>query len=97
MTGCVIASFADPEAERLFLGHDSRRLPTDIQRRAHRKLLVLHAATSLQDLRSPPSNRLEALNGDRVDKRSIRTNDPWRICFRWDGMNAHDVEVFDYH
>ena len=97
MIGCVIASFADPEVERLFRGQHSRRLPTDIQRRAHRKLLVLHAATSLQDLRSPPSNRLEALKGDRVDQHSIRIDDPWRICFRWDGMNAHDVEVVDYH
>ena len=93
----MIASFADPEAERLFRGYHSRRLPGDIQRRAHRKLLVLHAATSLQDLRSPPGNRLEELKGSRAFQHSIRVNERWRICFRWDGVNAHDVEVVDYH
>lgn len=93
----MIASFADPETERLFHGHQSRRLPPDIQRRAHHKLLMLHAATSLQDLMTPPSNRLEALKGDRAGQYSIRINDQWRICFRWQANTAHNVEIVDYH
>lgn len=68
---CVIASFADAETERLFSGRTSRKLPPDIQRRAHHKLLMLHAATGLQDLVTPPSNRLEALKGDRAGQHSI--------------------------
>lgn len=93
----VIASFADAETERLFHGIHSRRLPTDIQRRAHKKLLLLHAATSLDDLRNPPSNRLEALKGKRLGQHSIRINDQWRVCFRWDGGNAHDGTIADDH
>lgn len=93
----MIASFADPEAERLFHGNSSRRLPPDIQRRAHRKLLMLHAATSLTDLTTPPSNRLEALKGDRAGQHSIRINDQWRICFRWHANAAHGVEIVDNH
>lgn len=93
----MIASFTDPDTERLFHGTHSRRLPPDIQRRAHRKLLVLHAATDLRDLRSPPSNHLEALKGDRLGQHSIRINDQWRICFTWKGSNAHGVEIIDYH
>jgi len=58
---------------------------------------MLHAAANLQDLRSPPGNRLEALQGDRAGQHSIRINDQFRVCFRWDGRNAHDVEVVDYH
>lgn len=64
---------------------------------AERKLKMVHAATDLQDLRSPPGNRLEALRGDRAGQHSIRINDQFRICFRWEGQNAHDVEVVDYH
>lgn len=93
----MIVSFADPEAERLFQGNSSRRLPPDIQRRAHRKLLMLHAATGLIDLTTPPSNRLEALKGDRAGQHSIRINDQWRICFRWRANSAHGVEIVDYH
>lgn len=58
---------------------------------------MLHAAANLQDLRSPPGNRLEALQGDRAGQHSIRINDQFRVCFRWDDRNAHDVEVVDYH
>jgi len=58
---------------------------------------MLHAAANLQDLRSPPGNRLEALQGNRTGQHSIRINDQFRVCFRWDGRNAHDVEVVDYH
>lgn len=93
----VIASFADPETERLFHGNNSRRLPPDTQRRAHRKLLMLHAVISLQELMTPRSNRLEALKGNRDGLHSIRINDQWRICFRWQANTALDVEIVDYH
>lgn len=93
----MIASFADTETERLYHGRRSRRLPPDVQQRALRKLVMLHAATSLRDLRSPPGNRLEALAGSRHGQHSIRVNDQFRICFRWDGGDAFDVEVTDYH
>ncbi len=93
----VIASFADSESERLFRGQHSRRLPAEVQRRALRKLVVLNAATRLSDLSSPPGNRLEALKGERAGRHSIRINDQFRIVFRWDGGNAYEVEVVDYH
>ena len=93
----VIHSFRDVDAERLFKRQRIRRLPSDLQRAALRKLLVLDAATSLRDLRIPPANRLEKLAGDRVGQHSIRINDQWRICFRWAGGDAHDVEIVDYH
>lgn len=64
---------------------------------ALRKIRQLDAATTLDDLRSPPGNRLEPLKGDRSGQYSIRINDQWRICFRWDGTDAHDVEIVDYH
>jgi proteic killer suppression protein len=76
---------------------ESRRLPTQIQRVARRKLLMLHQARRVDDLRSPPGNRLEALKGNRAGQHSIRINDQWRVCFRWDGQDAHDVEIVDYH
>ncbi|MCH8239609.1 MAG: type II toxin-antitoxin system RelE/ParE family toxin [Proteobacteria bacterium] len=66
-------------------------------RRAHRKLLAVHAATRLDDLRIPPSNRLEALKGERRGRHSIRINRQWRICFRWGAGNAYEVEIVDYH
>ena len=69
----------------------------DIQRRAYRKLLLVHAAGRLEDLRVPPGNRLEALTGDRKGQHSIRVNDQWRICFRWESTDVHDVESCDYH
>ena len=75
----------------------SRRLPTQIQRVARRKLLVLHQARSLNDLRVPYGNHLEALKDDRKGQHSIRVNDQWRICFRWHGEDAFDVEIADYH
>jgi proteic killer suppression protein len=75
----------------------SRRLPPDVQRRAHRKLLLLDAAETLQDLRVPPGNRLERLAGKRAGQHSIRINDQWRVCFPWDRNDAHDVEITDYH
>jgi proteic killer suppression protein len=93
----VIRSFADKEAERIWSGAVSRRLPADIQAVARRKLRMLHAAASLEDLRVPPANRLEALKADRKGQHSIRINDQWRICFRWKADDAHDVEIVDYH
>jgi proteic killer suppression protein len=75
----------------------ARKLPPDVQRRAHRKLLLLGAAERLEELRVPPGNRLERLAGDRAGQHSIRINDQWRICFRWKEGDAHDVEICDYH
>jgi len=75
----------------------ARKLPADVQRRAHRKLLLLDAAQRLDELRLPPGNRLERLAGDRAGQHSIRINDQWRICFRWKEGDAYDVEVCDYH
>jgi proteic killer suppression protein len=93
----VIRSFHDSDTERLFKRERIRRLPPDIQRIALRKLVLLDAATSLADLRIPPANRLEKLVGNRLGQHSIRINDQWRICFRWSGGDAHDVEIVDYH
>jgi toxin HigB-1 len=83
--------------KKLFNDESSRRLPTQIQRVARRKLLVLHQARSLNDLRVPYGNRLEALKDDRKGQHSIRINDQWRVCFRWQGEDALDVEIVDYH
>jgi proteic killer suppression protein len=93
----VIRSFRDSDTERLFKRERIRRLPPDIQRVALRKLVLLDAATSLADLRIPPANRLEKVVGNRLGQHSIRINDQWRICFRWSGGDAHDVEIVDYH
>jgi proteic killer suppression protein len=93
----VIKSFADGEAEKIFGATPSRRLPPDIQRVARRKLLQLDAADRLEIMRLPPGNRLEALKGGRRGQHSIRINDQWRICFRWEGQDAHAVEIVDYH
>jgi proteic killer suppression protein len=93
----MIRSFADRETELIYHGRQSRRLPPDIQRAGHRKLLMLAAAATLADLRQPPSNRLEKLRGDRHDQWSIRINDRWRICFRWRDRGAEHVEITDYH
>jgi proteic killer suppression protein len=93
----VIRSFRDDETERVFRRERSRRLPSGIQRSALRKLLILDAAETIEDLRVPPGNRLEKLSGDRVGQHSIRINDQWRICFRWEDGDAADVEIVDYH
>ena len=93
----MIRSFGDRETERVFLRQPSRRLPIDVQRVALRKLAMLDAAESLQDLRVPPGNRLEKLSGNREGQHSIRINDQWRICLRWDRGDAYDVEITDYH
>jgi len=93
----VIRSFADSDTERVFARKRPRRLPPTLQRIAHRKLVVLHAAETVQDLRLPPGNRLEKLVGDRRGQYSIRINDRWRICFTWRDGDAYEVEVVDYH
>jgi len=93
----VIKSFRNRETERLFLREPVRKIPQDVQRSALRKLLMLHAAASLDDLRSPPGNRLEALRGNRAGQHSIRVNDQFRICFVWQESNAWEVEIVDYH
>lgn len=93
----VIRSWADHEAEKLFNRQRSRKLPPNLQRVALRKLLMLDAATTLEDLRVPPANRLEKLKGDREGQWSIRVNEQWRVCFTWRDGNAYDVEIVDYH
>jgi proteic killer suppression protein len=93
----MIKAFKDKETEKLFNGRFSRRLPPDIQRIAERKLIMLHRATTLRDLRVPPANRLEALKGNRTGQHSIRINDQWRICFEWREEGVYGVEITDYH
>lgn len=91
----MIKSFKDKAARALFEGYPPARLRS-ISGVATRKLDMLDAAATLQDLRSPPGNRLEALKGDRAGQHSIRINDQWRICFVWDN-GAEQVEIVDYH
>ena len=93
----MIKSFTCRETEKVFRRERSRKLPPDIQRQAQRKLYLLDAAVSLDDLRIPPGNRLEALAGDRKGQHSIRINEQWRICFRWRDNDAYNVEIADYH
>ena len=93
----MIESFASAETERLFATGKSRRLPPDILRRAVMRLAQLDAATTIDDLRLPPSNRLEALLGSRAGQWSVRINEQWRMCFRFERGNAQDVEIVDYH
>lgn len=92
----MILSFADKQTEKLW-NEQRTRFPADIEDRAANKLALLHAAPSLAALRVPPSNRLEALKGSRAGQHSIRINDQWRLCFRWDDGNASEVEITDYH
>ena len=93
----MIRSFRDTETERLFLRERGSKLARPLQRAALRKLLLVDAAESLDDLRVPPGNRLEKLAGDRAGQYSIRINDQYRVCFRWHGSDARDVEIVDYH
>jgi len=93
----MIKSFRGKETEKIWQGLTSRRLPGDIQQVARRKLRMLNNAQALNDLRVPPANRLEALQGRRAGQYSIRINDQWRICFVWDQGIAFDVEIVDYH
>ncbi|WP_332685223.1 type II toxin-antitoxin system RelE/ParE family toxin [Bosea sp. (in: a-proteobacteria)] len=93
----MILSFADRDTERLFRGGTCPARWRSLERTAVRKLDMLDAATALGDLRSPPGNRLEALKGERHGQWSIRINDQWRLCFRWDGEGPEAVEIVDYH
>jgi proteic killer suppression protein len=93
----MIQSFASFETEVIWSGHRSRKLPSDIQAVALRKLRLLSQARVLGDLRVPPGNRLEALKADRLGQYSIRINDQWRICFVWDDGGPRDVQIVDYH
>jgi proteic killer suppression protein len=93
----VIRSFASVETQRFFATGRSRRIPPDIQARALMRLRQLDAATGLTDLRFPPSNRLEALLGSLKGHWSIRINEQWRVCFRFEGEHAYEVEIVDYH
>jgi toxin HigB-1 len=93
----MIASFACKETEKIFNRRFSQKLQVDIHQAALRKLMYLHAATTLNDLRIPPGNHLEQLGGSRKGQHCIRINDQWRICFIWAENNAHNVEIVDYH
>ena len=93
----MIQTFADTETESFFATGKSRRLPTEILKRAAMRLNQLHAATRIEDLHLPPSNQLEKLAGNRAGQWSIRINGQWRVCFRFEGAHAFDVEVVDYH
>ena len=93
----MIASFRDKGTERLWRTGRSRRIPADAQRRAFRKLAILNAAITLDNLKVPPGNHLEALRSDREGQHSIRVNEQYRICFVWRDGNVFDVEIVDYH
>ena len=93
----MIRSSACKHTRRVFQRTGTRRFPADIQQRAFARLNALDSATRLEDLRLPPSNRLEALRGDRAGQWILRINKQWRICFRWADGNAHDVQIVDYH
>lgn len=93
----MICGFADRETEKVWSGIRSRKLPGDIQIKALAKLRLMNRARTLDDLRNPPGNRLEALKGDRKGSYSIRINEQWRICFNWHDRGTYDVEIVDYH
>lgn len=93
----MIRNFKDKETQKIFERQRSRKLPSDIQQVALRKLRMLSRAETLQDLRVPPANRLERLVGNRNGQYSIRINDQWRICFEWQDGDSLNVEIVDYH
>jgi len=93
----VIKTFKDAETQKIYRRQRSRKLPATIQQTALRKLRMINNSISINDLRVPPANRLEKLSGDRAGQWSVRINDQWRICFRWEDNNAFDVEITDYH
>lgn len=93
----MIVSFKDAATDSVRRRIATKKLPADIQKVAYKKIIQINSAGSLDDLKNPPGNRLEALKGDRVGQHSIRINEKWRICFRWRQGNAHDVEIVDYH
>ncbi|XVS65196.1 type II toxin-antitoxin system RelE/ParE family toxin [Actinosynnema sp. CA-299493] len=93
----MLRSFADKETERVWQRSRSRVLDPNVQRVALRKLAILDAAETLEDLRVPPGNRLEKLHGDRAGQYSVRINQQWRICFHWTVAGPENVEIVDYH
>jgi proteic killer suppression protein len=93
----MILGFRSKEAEKIWHGEVTKRLPPAIQIVARRKLRMLNSARRLDDLRIPPANRLEALKGERKGQYSIRINEQWRLCFRWTEAGPADVEIVDYH
>ncbi len=95
----MIVSFKGDDAELIWKGQFSKkiRLPSQLHDIARRKLRMIAAAPTLDTLRVPPNNRLEALKGNRDGQWSIRINDQWRICFKWKSGSAIDVEIIDYH
>jgi proteic killer suppression protein len=93
----MIKSFCDKESEKVLNAIRSKKLPEAIQEVARRKLRMLNSAQDLNDLRIPPSNRLEKLKGSQDDYYSIRINDQWRIVFRWSQNDAFDIQIIDYH
>ena len=93
----MISSYKDKLTVAVANGSVRKGFPADLVRRAQQMLTVLDAATNVEDLRSPPGNRLEALKGDRKGQYSIRINDQFRICFRWSAEGPEQVEIVDYH
>lgn len=93
----MIKSFADKETEKIYHRNYSKKFPEEIQQRAYRKMLQIDLMTELKELQSPPGNRLEKLKGDRDGQHSIRINQQWRVCFKWQEGDAFDVEIVDYH
>jgi len=93
----MIRSFRCKETERLWQGQASRKFPREVQDRVLRKLRQIDAALTIDDLKTPPGNRLEALKGDRKGQWSIRVNEQWRLCFRWSDGDSLDLELVDYH
>jgi len=93
----MIQSFKDKETEKIWNQIYSKRIPKDVQRIGFRKLIMIHRAKDLFDLRVPPGNRLEQLSGNRMGQYSIRINSQWRVCFNWNEGIVSEVEISDYH
>ena len=93
----MIKTFADKQTQLLYTTGNSKRLPADLLARAIRRLEYIDLATSIDDLKTPPSNRLHPLKGDRLGQHAIAINDQWRICFRWQDGEAYEIEITDYH
>lgn len=93
----MIRSFGDRDTELIWRSQRARRIPSDIQNAALRKLFMIVAAETIEDLKEPPGNRLEMLKGDRKGWWSIRINQQWRICFKWENGYAENIEIIDYH
>jgi toxin HigB-1 len=93
----MIQSFKNKETEKIWNQIYSKRIPKDVQRIGFRKLIIIHRAKDLLDLRVPPGNRLEQLSGNRMGQYSIRINSQWRVCFNWNEGIVSEVEITDYH